>query len=160
LLLDQIQSDLNAAMKGRDQAKVDALRFLLGEIKNLEITKYPPSSFDKLGTSEGQVPPSLTNEDVISVVQKQVRTHKESIEMFEKGGRSDLVDREQAQLAILQSYLPAQMSPEEIRNKTEEIRKNNPEADFGTMMKLAMQELRGRADGAVVSRLLKSIITS
>ena len=102
----------------------------------------------------------MTEEDVLAVISKQVKTHRESIEMFEKGGRADLVGWEKGQLVILQSYLPEQMSEEEIRNKIEDIRKNNLGADFGTLMKGAMGELRGKADGAVISRLLKSIMAS
>lgn len=102
----------------------------------------------------------LTDADVMTVVAKQVKTHNESIEMFEKGGRQDLVEREKAELAILQGYLPEQMSETEIRNKIVEIRKNNPQADFGTLMKLAMGEFRGKADGAAVARVVKEIAIS
>lgn len=148
MLLDKIQSDLAAAQKARDQIKVDCLRFLLGAVFDLQIAKYPPS---KGG--------SLTDEDVLSVIAKQVKTHNESIEMFGKGGRQDLVDREKAELAILQSYLPAQMNEDEIRSKIKEIKERSKASDFGMMMKLAMEELRGKADGVVVSRLVKELIS-
>lgn len=148
MLLDTIQSDLAAAQKARDQARVDCLRFLLGAVFDLQIEKYPPS---KGGPPAG----GLTNADVLSVISKQVKTHKESIEMFEKAGRKDLVDREKSELGILQSYLPTQAGEEEIRSKIEDIRQKNPTADFGTLMKLAMGELRGKADGAVVSKIVK-----
>lgn len=142
MLLDQLQSDLAAAVKARDQLKVDTLRFLLGAIFNFQIEK-----------SKDYV---ASDNDVLNVISKQVKTHRESIEMFEKAKRADLVDREQSELKILQSYLPAQLSEEEIKNKIEEIRKNNLGADFGTLMKLAMIELRGKADGALVAKWLKS----
>ncbi|MCL4398140.1 GatB/YqeY domain-containing protein [Patescibacteria group bacterium] len=142
MLLDQLQSELNTALKNRDQVRVDTLRFLLGAIFNFQIEK-----------GKDYV---ATDNDVLNVISKQVKTHKESIEMFQKAGRQDLVDREQSELQILQSYLPAQMSEEEIKNKIEKIRKTNPGADFGTLMKLSMAELRGKADGAVVAQLLRS----
>lgn len=144
MLLDQIQSDLVAGQKARDQLKVDTLRFLLGAVFNLGIEKGKDYK--------------LTDSDVLSVVSKQVKTHNESIEMFIKGERADLVARERAELVILQGYLPAQLSEQDVRAKVEEVRKQNPAADFGAMMRLAMAELRGKADGAVVSRLLKELM--
>lgn len=141
MLLDQIQSEIAQAQKNRDQLKVDTLRFLLGAAFNLQIEK-----------GKDYV---LTDNDLLNVISKQVKTHKESIEMFIQGKRRDLVDREKAELAILQNYLPAQLSEEEIKNKITEIKKNNPGADFGTLMKLAMGELKGKADGTVIAKILK-----
>ncbi len=143
MLLDKIQSDLASAQKARDQTKVDCLRFLLGGVFNLQIEK-----------GKGY---QLTDADVLSVVARQVKTHHESIEMFAKGNRQDLVDREKAELAILQSFLPAQMSESEVRNKIEEIRKQNSGVDFPTLMKLVMGELRGKADGGLVARIVKEV---
>lgn len=142
MLLDQIQSQVAQAQKSRDQLTVDTLRFLLGAIFNFQIEKGK----DYIATDN----------DVLNVISKQVKTHKESIEMFNKGNRPDLVEREEAELAILQAYLPAQMPESQIRNLISEIRKNNPGADFGTLMKLAMVELKGKADGAFVAQCLKS----
>src|SRR5437879_5409636 len=127
MLLGQLQSDLAAATKARDQIKVDTLRFLLGAIKNFEIEKYPP---DKGG--------QLTDEDVLGVVAKQVKSHKESIEMFGTAGRQELVEKEKAELAILSAYLPSQMTEEEIKLALRQIKSAHPGADFGTLMKLAM----------------------
>lgn len=155
MLLDKLQQDLAAAQKARDQIRVDTLRFLLGAVMNLQIEKYPPSSLGKLGTTAGQSPPGLTDEDVTSVIKRQVKTHNESIQMFGQGGRDDLVEREKQELTILQSYLPAQMPEDRIRDKIQEIKKNNPGADFGTLMKQAMAVLGGQADGAVVAKILK-----
>lgn len=143
MLLDQIQKDLALAQKAREQLKVDTLRFLLGAAFNLQIEK----GRDYI----------LTDNDILSVISKQVKTHKESIEMFEKANRTDLVERERAELEILQSYLPEQMSEPELRVKIEELKKNNPTADFGTLMKLAMGELRGKADGSTIAKLIKEI---
>jgi len=147
MLLDQIQKDLAVAQKTRDQIKVDCLRFLLGAVFDLQIEKYPPS---KGG--------SLVDADVLSVISKQVKTHKESIEMFEKAGRKDLVDREKSELAILQSYLPEQISDEEVRSKIKDLKSQNPQADFPTLIKLAMGELKGKADGGLVAKLVKEIL--
>lgn len=131
------------AQKARDQLKVDTLRFLLGAAFNLQIEKGKDYK--------------LTDNDVLNVISKQVKTHKESIEMFTKGNRSDLVEREEAELKILQTYLPAQMSEDEVKSKVEAIKQANPGADFGTLMKLAMAELKGKADGGLISKLIRDI---
>jgi len=141
MLLDQIQQKVAVAQKNRDQLTVDTLRFLLGAIFNFQIEK-----------GKDYV---ATDNDVLFVIAKQVKTHKESIEMFQKANRQDLVDRETAELKILQGYLPAQMSEEETRNRIQEIKTQNPNADFGTLMKLSMAELKGKADGAFVAQCLK-----
>lgn len=142
MLLDQIQNDVTAAQKARDQVKVDTLRFLLGAAFNLAIEKGKDYQ--------------LTDADILSVITKQVKTHNESITMFKQGGRQDLVDREQAELTILQAYLPAQLSDEELRSKIKDLKAANPGADFGTLMKAAMEQLRGKADGAKVAEILKN----
>lgn len=142
MLLDQIQTDIASAMKVRDQAKVDCLRFLVGAAFNLAIEKGKDYQ--------------LTDSDVLAVITKQVKTHKESIGMFEQAKRADLVAKEQAELTILQGYLPAQLTEEEVRNKIKEIVSSHQGADFGTIMKLAMAELKGKADGAMVAEIIKN----
>ncbi len=142
MLLDQIQTEIGMAMKARDQAKVDCLRFLVGAAFNLAIEKGKDYQ--------------LTDSDVLAVITKQVKTHKESIEMFEQAKRQDLVTKEQAELAILQGYLPAQMSDDDLRSKIKDLKAANPSADFPTLMKLVMAELRGKADGAQVAEILKN----
>lgn len=141
MLLDKLQADLTQALKARDEVRVSTMRFLLGAIFNLQIEK-----------GKDYV---ANDSDVLTVIAKQVKTHKESIEMFAKGGRQELVEREQKELEILQAYLPAQMTEEEIRNKIKVISQENVGADFGTMMKLVMAELRGKADGMLVAKILK-----
>jgi len=149
MLLDSLQSDLASAQKARDQIRVDTLRFLLGAVYSYQIDKYPPSAGESAG--------GLTDAEVLTIIAKQVKTHKESIEMFTVGKRQDLVDRETAELAILQSYLPAQMSDEEVRSKVKSIKESNPGADFGSLMKLAMAELKGKADGSLVANIIKEV---
>ena len=144
MLLDKIQADINQALRDRNQMKVNCLRFLLGAVFNLQIEKYPPS-----------VGGSLTDDDILTVITKQVKTHKESIEMFAKGGRADLVSKETAELTILESYLPQQLTEEEIAVIVQKIKEANSGADFGTLMKLVMAELKGKADGAVVSKYVR-----
>src|SRR3989338_9190759 len=146
MLRDRIKQEAVEAQKAGDKTRLETLRFLMGEIGNYEIEKYPPS-----------VGGTLTDEDVLAVITKQVKRHNESIEMFKRGNRAELVAKEEAELVILKSYLPAQMTDEEIRSKVKGLMINNSGADFGTLMKLVMGELRGRVDGAVVAKLLKEL---
>lgn len=152
MLIDQIKTDLITAQKAQDSFKLSTLRFLMAEIKNLEMAKYPPSA-------GGTPPTGLPDADVISVLQKSVKTHRESIEAFQKGGRQDLVDKENAELVLLQQYLPAQMGEEEIKKIVEEVIATGL-TDFGQVMKEAMGKLKGKADGGTVSKIVKECLVS
>lgn len=148
MLLDNLTSDLVKALKLKDTVYVETLRYLLAAIKNLEIDKYPPS-----------IGGTLTEDDILSVIQKQVKTHKESIEMFEKGGRDDLVLRESAQLEILEKYLPKQMSQEEILAEIKKIKAKlaveGGSVNFSILMGEAMKFLKGKVDGGLVAKVVK-----
>ena len=143
MLLEKIKTELVTALKAGEKEKAATLRFLLAAVKNFEIAKYPPS---KGG--------SLCDEDIILVVKKLASQHKESIEMFKKGGRIDLTKKEEAELSILKPYLPPELSDEELR----EIVKKAAGTDFGETMKKAMAEVRGRADGSRVAMIVKETI--
>ncbi|HLD24710.1 MAG TPA: GatB/YqeY domain-containing protein [Patescibacteria group bacterium] len=145
MLLDDLTSQLTHAMKSRDTVRVETLRFLLAAIRNVAIAKYGAEGESK-----------LTDSDVLDVVKKQVKTHNESIEAFTKAGRTELVQTEKAQLAILETYLPKQMSDEELTKLLEPVVKEGGE--FGPMMGKAMKVVAGKADGSRVSAVLKSLL--
>jgi len=145
VILSQIQSDLKEAMKAKDNFLVATLRFLLSDIKNFEINNCPPGS-EK----------TMTDEDVLSVIKKQVKTHRESVEMFKKGDRQDLVAEEEKQIGVLQKYLPVQISPEEVRKMVVTILQSIPDkSNFGLVMKEVMGKMGGKAEGGVVSGIVK-----
>lgn len=146
MLFETLQKDLITAMKARDQETVATVRFLLAAIKKFEIDAYPPTSDKK-----------LTEEDVVKILQKQVKTHKESIEAFKKGGRNDLVSKEEKELAILEKYLPAQMTDAEITQIVEKVKQQGV-SNFGQAMGAVMKEVAGRADGGRVSGIVKKIL--
>lgn len=98
MLIDQIKTDLISSQKSRDKVKVSTLRFFLSELNNFVCAKYPPA---KGGVPVGGLP----DEDVITILQKLIKTHKESIEAFKVGKRPDLVEKEEAELVILQKYV-------------------------------------------------------
>lgn len=147
-LYKRIKNDLTVGMKDRNDFLVATLRFLISEIKRLEIDKYTPAS-----------PGELSDEDVTSVLQKSIKQHKESIEMFEKGGRQDLVDKERKELRVVSSYLPKQISKEEIRKVVEEVVSKAGKDNFGKVMGLVMGQVKGKADGQMVSDIVKELLS-
>ncbi len=146
MLLDQLKSDLIASLKSGKTDRVETLRYLLAAVRNAAIAKYGAA-----GES------ALKDEDILDVVKKQAKTHRESIEAFEKGGRKDLVDREKAQLTILEEFLPKQMSDEALTTLLQPIVATG-EQNFGKLMGQAMAAVKGQADGGRVSALLKQLL--
>jgi uncharacterized protein YqeY len=146
-----LQADIKAqmieAMKAKEAMKLSVLRSLL-------------SAFTNEAVAKGKTPQDeLTDDEAMAVISRAVKQRKDSIEQFEKGGRPELAEDEKAELAILQSYLPAQMSREEIfqhvQNKAAE---ENLTADKkNQFMGSLMKELKGKADGTVVKEAVDSL---
>jgi len=146
MLSETIDTDLKNAMKARDEIKTATLRFLKAALKNRMIDK-------KLDV--------LADEDVLDVIQKQAKQRKESIEEFKKANRADLFEKEGKELAILEHYLPKQLSDAELEElirgaiaKTQAKLK----ADMGKVMKELMPTIRGRADGKRVNELASRLL--
>lgn len=151
MLLDQLQTDLKNAQLARDEVKVSTLRLLLSEAKNKEIEK-------------GE---SLSDEDIISLIQREVKKRKEAAEGFRSGGREESAAAEEQEAKVLETYLPAQIEPEELTKLVEETISeacrlapvNGSEKpslqDMGKIIRLVMEKVRGRADGGMVSAIVK-----
>ena len=142
-MLNQLQQDLLQAMKAKVANQVNALRLLLSNLKNRQI---------ELGRE-------LTADEMIAVVTKEVKQRRDSIAQFEAANRQDLVQNEQAELAVLQHYLPAQLSLDEVANHVDQaIAQTNATsaADMGKVMALVKPKVAGRADMGKVSALVKS----
>ncbi len=144
-LKDQVQADLADAMRNRDEVRKSTLRLLIAAIKNTEI-------------DQGK---TLDDDAVVTVIQKQVKQRRESIIEFEKGNRPDLVEREAAEAAILQTYLPEQARPEEIeaaaRRVIAETGASGPR-DIGKVMPALTREFAGRADGRAINEIVRSLL--
>jgi uncharacterized protein len=148
MLRDTIQQDVNTSLKSGKKERVETLRFLLSAVSNAAIGKYGAGSETK-----------LTDADVIEVVKKQIKTHKESVEAFEKAGRKDLVEREQVQLTILSEFAPKELSDEDLKKLLQPVIASG-EPNFGKLMKSAMTAVAGRVDGGRVAAALKQLLSS
>jgi uncharacterized protein YqeY len=146
-LKESIQEALKGALKQQQRVEVSTLRLLLSEIKNAEIAQRKPADDNK----------------VLDVIAKEVKRHRESIEAFKKGNRNDLVAQEEAELAVLMSYLPEQMSREEImaaaRRVVDAVGAKGP-VDKGKVMAQLMPQLKGRADGKEVSEIVSELLAA
>lgn len=145
MLLQKIQTDLITALKAGDSLRVGTLRFLVAAIKKYEIDTYPPSLGGK-----------LTDSDTTKIIQRQVKTHRESIEAFTKANRTDLVDKEKKELDILSEYMPKELTDAEITAIVEKI-KSIGVTNFGAIMGATMKEVAGRADGNKVAKIVKEV---
>ena len=146
-LQEQLQSDLLDAMRARDETRKSSLRMLTAAIKNAEIEARAP----------------LADADVLSVIQKQVKQRRESIIEFEKGGRQDLVDKERAEMTILETYLPQQAGRDEIEAAARRIIAETGATsvrDIGKVMPVLVKEFAGTADGRAINDVVRSLLAS
>src|SRR3989338_7072983 len=141
MIEEQIDQDLKAALKEKNEIVVSSLRNLKAALKNSEIEKKK----------------ELSDEEATSIIAKKVKQHKDSIEGFKAGNRNDLVEHEQAQMAVLQKYLTAGMSEEEVATIVKQViaDSNATVKDFGKVMKEVMTRVKDAADGNVISKLVK-----
>ena len=149
-LKEKIVSDLKESLKSGDSLKRDTLRFLFSSIKNSEI--------EKKKKEEG-----LGDQEVLEVIRKAIKQRKDSIEQYEKGGRSDLAEKERKELEILSVYLPAQMDTEKIREEVKRIISETGASlpkDFGKVMGMAMKKLEGKAEGDSVKKIVQEELKS
>lgn len=145
----QLKDQLKESMLAKDELRTSVLRFVLSGITYYEINK-------------GGAGYEATDEDVMAVIQKEVKQRRDSIEQFENAGRQDLADKEKAELNILQTYLPAQMGEEEVRKLVEEAVATTgatTQQDMGKVMGALMPKVKGKADGGLVSRLVKEALS-
>ncbi len=144
-LKERLQSDLLDAMRARDETRKSALRMLTAAIKNVEI--------DARST--------LDDPAVLTVIQKQVKQRRESIIEFEKGGRQDLVEKERAEMEILETYLPRQATREEIEaaaRRVIEASGATSARDIGKVMPVLVKEFAGTADGRAINEVVRSLL--
>jgi uncharacterized protein len=143
LLRAQIVEDMKTAMRAKDAPRLSAIRLLLASLKQREVDERI----------------ELTDTDVLAIIEKMIKQRRDSIEQFEKGARQDLADKEQFEISVLQGYMPAAMSVDEVDAAvTEAISSSGAKfmADMGKVMALLKPKLAGRADMGKVSALVKT----
>jgi len=144
-LQEKINTDLKAAMRARDELRMLVLRSLLSSMNYAEIARQK----------------KLDDGGVIEVIGKEIKQRRESIEAYEKGNRKDLADKEKAEMAVLQDYMPAQMSGEEITAIVEkviaEVGARGP-GDKGKVMQKLMPQVKGKADGSEVNNIVTGLL--
>lgn len=147
-LKDKINEDLKTAMKSQDAVRTETLRSIRAEIIKM----------DKSGMQR-----EMNEEEEIQLLMRQVKMRKESIEMFEKGNRADLVDKEKKQMDIINEYLPKPLTKgeaEEIINNIIKELGEVTEKDFGKVMSASMKSLKGKIDGKIIQEIVKSKLAS
>ncbi len=150
-----LQEELKQSMLARDELKTSVLRLLLSAINYYEIQKGLPRRTQVKAGGAGY---EADEKDVLSVIEKEAKQRQDSIEEFRKAGRQELVDKETKELEILQKYLPEQMSEDEIKKLIEETISETGAStiqDMGRVMGALMPKLKGRADGNLVSKIVK-----
>ena len=145
-MLHQIENDLKEALKSQDKAKLGVLRILIAKCRNKSIAMGKP----------------LEDSEVMKVLQTAAKQHKESIKLYNQGGRNDLVEKETVELNIVEAYLPSMMTEDEIRLIVVSVIEKTGAAsmaDFGKVMPQVMKEGAGKIDGGVAQNLLKELLS-
>ena len=147
-LQEKIQSQITGAMRNKDSLRLSVLRMMKSAVKNKEIEKMKP----------------LEEAEVLAVLKSLVKQRKDSVDQFRKGGREELAQKEEAEIKIIEEYLPAAASEEEIRKAIEEAVQETGASslkDMGKVMKATLARLAGKsADGASVSQMVKEKLSS
>ena len=146
-LKQKLLSDLKGAMKAKDALKVSTLRLISSEIKNKEI----------------DLRNELGDDAIIALLTTQIKKRKEAAAFFEKGGRAELKQKEEQEMAILQEYLPEAAGEDEVKARIEqvivEVGAEGPK-DMGKVMKVVIPEFKGKADGGLIQRLVGELLKS
>jgi len=141
-LNNRVKSDLITAMKAGEALRVSVLRMLISEMNYKQI----------------DLQRELTEEDVVGVVQKEVKKRKEAIQAYTAGGRPEQAETERQEMEILQAHLPQQLGERELEMEIEKILLANSFGDFGAAMKVISPQFKGRAEGAEVARIVRELI--
>ena len=146
-LSEKLNSDLKQALRGGDKVRRSVIRLILAAVQNAEIARKA----------------ALADNDILGIIAKEARQHQESIDAFRQGNRKDLVVQEEAELAVLEEYLPRQMTRDEIvaeaRRIIEEVGAQGP-GDKGKVMPRLIAELKGKADGREINAVVTELLSS
>ncbi len=142
---DQLTSDMKLAMKARDKSKLSVIRMVLSSIKYAELEKKAP----------------LTDDQILDVLAREMKQRKDSLAEFIKGNREDLATKVEAEIEIIEEYLPEQLNEEEVRKIITAAIADlgaSSKADMGKVMGLVMPAVKGRADGKIINRIVQELL--
>ncbi len=139
MIRQQLYDDMKKAMLAHDTERLGVIRFVISEIKNREIDAKH----------------ELTDEEVIELLRRETKRRSEAINQYTQGGRLDIVETEKKELTIIETYLPKLMSLEAIEAIVEEVLPTLATRDFGQVMRAVMAQVKGQADGKMVSEAVK-----
>ena len=146
MLKEKLTADLKAAMRSGDKTRLSVIRMIRARLQNAEIAQQK----------------TLDDPDILGLIAKQAKEHRESIEEFKKGGRQDLIAKEEAELAIVLEYLPQQISRDDIvtaaRQAIEEVGAQGP-GDKGKVMQKLMPQLKGKAEGRDINEVVTELLS-
>ena len=145
-LKNQLQADLIEAMKAKDEVKTSVLRMV-----KAAILKYEVSGDRK----------EATDADILNIINKEIKSRKDSVEQFTGGNRMDLADKENAEIKVLEAYMPPQMSEDEVKQVVLEVMNSTgatSKADIGKVMGPVMAKVKGLADGGMVNKIVGSLL--
>lgn len=135
----KLTEDMKQAMRDRDRLKLDTIRFLLAEIKNTEI-------------DQGE----LSDDSILQLISRQIKQIKETLADYEKAGNTEVVTEEEAKVAVLEDYLPAQLSDEELKTVIDEVKSSMPDANVGQIIGAVKAKAGASADGGRIASLVRS----
>ncbi|WP_159883835.1 GatB/YqeY domain-containing protein [Paenibacillus puerhi] len=145
-LSNRLNDDMKLAMKSQDKFKLSVIRMVRAAIKNIEIDQRKP----------------LEEQEVLDVLNREVKQRKDSLQEFEKAGREDLAENLRAEIVILMEYLPQQLSDEEVKAIVQQTIQEvgaSSKADMGKVMGALMPKVKGRADGKIVNQFVQQFLT-
>lgn len=145
-LLSRLEGDMRQALKAREDVRLSTLRMIIAAVRNVEIEKNAKT---------------LDDAEVVKILQKSLKQHKESIAQFEKGSRPDLVAKEAAELKIVEAYLPKQLGEEDLVRLVREVLAETgavSKSDTGKVIKAVMAKAQGRSDGKAVSAIVSNLL--
>ncbi|RJQ31240.1 GatB/YqeY domain-containing protein [Candidatus Parcubacteria bacterium] len=159
-LKEKIKGEFKEAFKAKEEVKLSVLKMVNAEIGNAEINKR--AKLMKAGeTVDVDSKAVLNDEEVIEVISREAKKRKDSADAFEKAGRPELAEREKAELAILMSYMPEQLSEEKVRELVKTAVEQSGakgEKEIGKVMAVLMPQVKGKADGALVNKIVREFL--
>ncbi len=148
-LKEQLDADLKDAMRAHEQIRVETIRLLKAAIANVEFART-----DEKNKDFGK---PLSEGDMLRVVENQIKQRRDSIELYNKGNRPELAAKEQAEIDVLQKYMPQQLSRDEIKTEVEKVIADLNTREFPKVMKESATRLKGRADGKLVNEVVREL---